>query len=125
MKKKIVICEKADHPKCPECEHNEPHESQECGTYLGCFDGEQTDEVVFKSVRCISVESKTGKKIISNLNYKKDKMKGYIEAGKIDRAIFSLARKYPPKENKTEWLKLTRTVKTTLDIIYQTVMVKS
>ena len=44
-------------------------------------------------------------------------MQGYKEASKLDKQIAELLEKYPVEENGMEWWHLTRTVKSTLEIL--------
>lgn len=53
--KKLVICNKANNPKCLGCNHDEPHEpiienKMKCTQWVECID--ENDDPIFK-VRCI------------------------------------------------------------------------
>lgn len=67
MKNKKVICNKADHPLCSECNHSIPHDREVsyCSEWGDCF-GEDGKEL-FK-VRCVDVNSEKGKNVIKNKN---------------------------------------------------------
>ena len=49
-------------------------------------------------------------------------MDGYEEARRIDKILSDLLEKYPIESYYRQWWKLTRTVKSTLDIIDYAVM---
>lgn len=44
-------------------------------------------------------------------------MNGYTEANKIDEKINSLSEKYPIEKNITEWDRLIRTIKTSVELL--------
>lgn len=79
------ICNKANHPKCFKCGHSYPHEksrlSPHCTEYGDCFG---SDGVLMFRVRCVSIESKTGKKVVSDLNKTEVQDKG------IDKIMISI-----------------------------------
>lgn len=77
----LVICNKANHPDCPKCgTHDQPHkpkgffisdfESIPCTQWGECFGSH--GEMVFESVRCVNIKSKTGRKICEDLGYDVD-----------------------------------------------------
>ena len=73
----LLICNKANHPDCPKCMyHRAPHhrycDGLECCTEYGeCYGNH--GEMVFESVRCVSIKSKTGRKICEDLGYEVDR----------------------------------------------------
>lgn len=62
------ICSKADDVRCPGCEHEFPHlksKERPCTSWADCFN--RNGEKVFK-VRCVSIESDEGIKILENIS---------------------------------------------------------
>lgn len=53
----------------------------------------------------------------------KDKMDGYAEARKVDKILSDLLEKRPIRKQPEEWLRLLRTIKTTVDLIEHGVFV--
>ena len=69
---KLYICNGADSDKCFDCCHSFEHEKENdeedhCSQWSDCAD---EDGNIMKKVRCVSIESKTGRRVVKNIQEK-------------------------------------------------------